>query len=537
MRLCLLRAWLVSGLLSVLLAATVPAGESGSPNTAAAANANAACNILFAIADDWGPHAGAYGTPWVHTPAFDRVAAEGVLFRHAFTPMAKCAPSRAIVLTGRSFWQLEQAASHMSYFPAKFTVWPEVLTRASWHMGFTGKGWGPGIAVDAAGKPRLMTGKAWQKHKLQPPTQHVAANDYAANFRDFLDAAPAGAPWCFWYGCLEPHRDYEYGSGVRQSGRRPAEIDRVPEFWPDDETVRTDMLDYALEVEHADRQLGLMLQELEARGLLETTLVIVTSDHGMPFPRAKGYAYDASCRVPLAIRCPNVPAEQRGRTVDDFVSFPDLAPTILDYAGIATADSGMAEMYGQSLRPILESSNSGQIQPERTRVIVGKERTDVGRPGDVGYPIRGLRTSRYLYLCNYEPSRWPAGNPETGYPDTDGSPTKSLILQRGRVDRSDRSWQLNFGMRPAEELYDLQADPDCVRNLAMLQQSVAAELRLQLEAELQRSGDPRMTGNGSVFDGYPVTSGSGFHEAVRAGRRPPAGWINPTDFEQEPVQP
>jgi N-sulfoglucosamine sulfohydrolase len=105
------------------------------------------------------------------------------------------------------------------------------------------------------------------------------------------------------------------------------------------------------------------------------------------------------------------------------------------------------------------------------------------------------------------------------------------------VDRSDRSWQLNFGMRPAEELYDLQADPDCVRNLAMLQQPVAAELRLQLEAELQRSGDPRMTGNGSVFDGYPVTSGSGFHEAVRAGRRPPAGWINPTDFEQEPVQP
>jgi arylsulfatase A-like enzyme len=535
MRSGLIRAWLLTGPLVVLLADVMPAGESGSVNSGGPANT--ACNILFAIADDWGPHAGAYGTPWVRTPAFDRVAAEGVLFRHAFTPMAKCAPSRAIVLTGRSFWQLEQAGNHMSYFPAKFTVWPEVLTRANWHMGYTGKGWGPGIAVDAADKPRQMTGKAWQKRRLQPPTEHVAVNDYAANFRDFLDAAPAGTPWCFWYGCLEPHRAYEYGSGVRQSDRKPASIDRVPQFWPDDETVRTDMLDYALEVEHADRHLGLMLRELETRGLLENTLVIVTSDHGMPFPRAKGYAYDASCRVPLAIRCPGVPAGQRGRTVDDFVSFPDLAPTILDYAGLSAADSGMADMYGQSLRPILESAGRGQIQPGRTQVIVGKERTDVGRPGDVGYPIRGLRTARYLYLCNYEPSRWPAGNPETGYLDTDGSPTKSLILQRGRVDRSDRHWLLNFGMRPAEELYDLQADPDCVRNLATVQQAVAAELRRVLEAELRRSGDPRMLGNGAVFDGYPVSSGSGFYEAFKAGRRPPAGWVSPSDFEQEPVQP
>ncbi|MFM7837814.1 MAG: heparan N-sulfatase, partial [Planctomycetaceae bacterium] len=114
--------------------------------------------------------------------------------------------------------------------------------------------------------------------------------------------------------------------------------------------------------------------------------------------------------------------------VDDFVSFPDLAPTLLDYAGIPAEESGMAEMYGRSWRPILESTVNGQVQRDRTEVIVGKERTDVGRPGDVGYPIRGLRTARYLYLCNYEPSRWPAGNPETGYLDTDGSPTKSLIL-------------------------------------------------------------------------------------------------------------
>ena len=80
-------------------------------------------NILFAIADDWGPHASAYGTPWVKTPNFDRVAKEGLLFNHAYTPNAKCAPSRACILTGRNSWQLKEAANHICYFPPEFKGW------------------------------------------------------------------------------------------------------------------------------------------------------------------------------------------------------------------------------------------------------------------------------------------------------------------------------------------------------------------------------------------------------------------------------
>src|SRR5687768_9669633 len=90
-----------------------------------AAAADSQPNILFAIADDWGRHAGAYGTPWINTPNFDRVAKQGLLFTQAFTPNAKCAPSRAIILTGRYSWQLEEAANHMCYFPAKFKSYPE----------------------------------------------------------------------------------------------------------------------------------------------------------------------------------------------------------------------------------------------------------------------------------------------------------------------------------------------------------------------------------------------------------------------------
>jgi len=176
---------------------------------------------------------------------------------------------------------------------------------------------------------------------------------------------------------------------------------------------------------------------------------------------------------------------------------------------------------------------------ERDYVLVGKERTDVGRPHNGGYPIRGIVTADYLYLHNYEPSRWPAGNPETGYLDTDGSPTKSLILEVGRKDRADRLWRLNFGMRPADELYDLLADADCTNNLAAesSQRARVAALRERLETKLRAQGDPRMFGNGHLFDEYRPTFGDGFYEQFRRGEKVTASWVEPTGFEPQPLAP
>lgn len=495
-------------------------------------------NILFAIADDWGLHAGAYGTRWVRTPAFDRVAREGLLFENAYTPMAKCAPSRAIVLTGRHLWQNEEAGNHMAMFPPKLKSWPEVLMEKRWHVGVTGKGWGPGIANDASGRPRLITGKPFNQRRVEPPAKAMNNTDYAANFKDFLEAAPKDAPWCFWYGSTEPHRAYEFQSGVNKGGKKLSDLDRVPAYWPDHETVRHDMLDYAFEVEHMDNHLGRMLAELEERGLLDNTLIIATSDHGMPFPRVKGYAYHDSNHIPLAVRWPRG-IKSPGRLIEDFVDFTDVAPTVLDYARIAGQASGMMPITGRSWRPILESTGAGRVVPERDHVLVGKERTDVGRPHNWGYPIRGIVTASHLYLHNYEPTRWPAGNPETGYLDTDGSPTKSLILDLGRGSRADRFWQLNFGMRPADELYDLRADRDCARNLAPdpAQAERVAALRQRMEAALKAQGDPRMDGRGHLFDNYTPTTGDGFYEKFIRGEKVDAGWVNPTDFEKQPVAP
>ena len=493
-------------------------------------------NILFAIADDWGLHAGAYGTRWVQTPHFDRVARDGILFQNAYTPNAKCAPSRACILTGRNSWQLKEAANHICYFPAEFKGWPEALGEHGWFMGHTTKGWGPGIAINAQGKNRQMTGQPFNARTAIPATNGIGNSDYAGNFDDFLNAAPPGAPWAFWYGAIEPHRGYEFGSGVAKGGKKLTDIDRVPRFWPDNNTVRHDMLDYALEVEHFDTHLGRMLASLEKRGLLENTLVVVTSDHGMPFPRGKGGAYEHSNHVPLAMMWPKG-INGKGRVATDFVSFIDLAPTFLEYAGIPRERSGLAEVTGKSIGDIFRSAKSGRIHPSRDHVLIGMERHDIGRPNDAGYPIRGIVNDYYLYLKNYEPSRWPACNPETGYLNVDGGATKTWILAEHRKNPSDSFWALCFGKRPSEEFYDLKKDPDCVVNLAGSDplKEKREKLSRQLVSELKAQGDPRMFGKGEIFDQYPHANNAHvhFYERYRKGEKMRTDWVNPEDFEKE----
>jgi N-sulfoglucosamine sulfohydrolase len=213
---------------------------------------------------------------------------------------------------------------------------------------------------------------------------------------------------------------------VAKGGKKTSDIERVPACWPDTEEVRNDMLDYAFEVENFDLHLSRMLAELEKRGLLENTIVVVTSDNGMPFPHCKGYAYNNSDHLPLAVMWPKGIAKP-GRVVDDYVSFIDFAPTFLEVAGVEQSKSGMAAISGRSLLEIFKSEKSGRVIPQRNHVLLAKERTDVGRPNDEGYPIRGIVQDGMLYLHNFETNRWPGGLAETGYRDTDDGPTLSLI--------------------------------------------------------------------------------------------------------------
>lgn len=496
-------------------------------------------NILFAIADDWGfGHAGAYGCNWVKTPAFDRVAREGVLFTRAYTPTAKCSPSRAAILTGRNPWQLKAAANHMCDFPPEFKTYAEALAELGYFVGMTQKGWAPGSALDADGKKREMAGKPFNKRSAPPPTPAISTNDYAANFSDFLDAVPKDQPWCFWYGAIEPHRGYKYGTGVSLGGKKTGDIDRVPACWPDNETVRNDMLDYAFEVEHFDRHLGRMLEDLEKRGMLENTLVIVTGDNGMPFPHDKGHTYQDSNHLPLAAMWKRG-IRQPGRVVDDCVSFVDLAPTFVELAHIPWEQTGMAAPTGHSLTDILFAEKAGQVNPARDHVIVGRERNDAGRPHDESYPVRGIVKGGLLYLHNFEPTRWPCCNPETGYMDTDSSPTKTEVLKTRTLPERKHFWDVCFGKRPQEELYDITQDRDCVKNLAGNPefQERMAQLKQQLFDELKTQGDPRVLGQGHIFDEYRSAGREwrDFYERYQNDRNIKAGAFLSSDFEKSPL--
>ncbi|AQT66943.1 arylsulfatase [Anaerohalosphaera lusitana] len=462
-------------------------------------------NILFCIWDDASfPHMGAYGCGWVKTPAFDRVAEEGILFNRAYTPNAKCAPSRACVLTGRNSWQLEEAANHWPNFPAKFKVFTEVLSENDYFVGCTGKGWAPGNSGKIDGKRRQLTGKSYRKRRLEPPARGISKLDYAANFADFYNDKPEDQPFCFWYGAYEPHRGYEYRSGVEKGGKKLDQIEKVPGFWPDDERVRADMLDYAYEIEHADNHLASILKMLEEKGELDNTIVVVTADNGMPFPRCKGQEYEYSNHMPMAAMWKNG-NPRAGRVVNDFVSFIDLAPTFLEAAGIAPAQSGMQPIQGKSLMNILTSSRNGLVEKERDHVLIGKERHDLGRPHNWGYPIRGIVKGDYLYIHNFETDRWPVGNPETGYRNCDASPTMSVVLgTNSGYSRAKRYWDMSFGKRPADELYNISEDPECIKNLARDKEhtDLKEKLKTQLFNELKEQKDPRMFGNGHVFDEY-----------------------------------
>jgi N-sulfoglucosamine sulfohydrolase len=462
-------------------------------------------NILFIIADDASRDSmGVYGSTYVETPNFDRIAREGVMFTQAYNCNPKCAPARACLLTGRYSWQLEESCNHQPIMSDKWVFYPYLLEQAGYAVGLTGKGWGPGSFPAINGKPpeeANPAGYVYNKRLLVPPFSGISKRDYASNFDDFLERRPQDRPFCFWLGPTEPHRAYEKDSWKKQ-GRDLSKVS-VPAYFPDNETIRGDLADYAIEVEWYDLHIGRAVESLEQRGLLENTLVIVTSDHGMPFPRVKGQIYDDGFHIPFAARWGA--KIKPGRTVTDFITFPDLAPTLLELAGVPAHP----QMTGQSFAEQLLSEHSGRIDPDRDHTLLGKERHDVGRTDgeqlSVGYPARAIRTDQFLFVHNFKPNRWPGGDPEFGLLNCDDSPTKQYLTGLSVTNPDYPFYELAFGKRPVEELFDMEQDPDCVKNLADDPNYAVIKARLwnQLQQELTQQGDPRMLDGGDIFDYYP----------------------------------
>ncbi len=464
-----------------------------------AAKPNDRPNIVFLMADDWSwPHAGILGDPVVKTPNFDRIANEGVLFENAFVSTPSCTPSRLSILTGQHHWRLKEGDSLGGSLREEFDVYTEMLQKSGYRIGRFGKG-------------------VWPS-KMQFRKRDSFGERYRS-FDEFLTKRKPGEPFCYWHGGQDPHRPYELGIGAK-SGIDLSQV-KVPACLPDNETVRSDVADYLWEVQRFDREVGAIVARIEAMGELDNTIIVVSGDNGMPFPRCKATLYDLGTRVPLAIRWGS---KTRGnRNVTDFTSLCDLAPTFLEAAGLKPSE----QMTGRSLLPLLESNKSGQIDPARTFVLTGVEKHVYS------YPKRALRTADFLYIRNFEPDEWPTGeieghNPQYDFAQTpwptengafsfaiDPSPSKQFL----RLNRNDPKVtlfaELSFGRRPAEELYDLRTDPDQLRNVISDARYTEplTQSRRQFVSELGGSNDPRIVLSDDRVAAPPVHLGlSSFYE-------------------------
>jgi len=510
-------------------------------------------NIVFAFADDLGRYASAYANPdhpspndLIQTPHFDNVAAEGVLFDNAFVSVPSCTPSRAAYLTGRHFFRNgSHSQLHHPWHvqavdgPPPVDPWTDVrgmglmLDDAGYHIGWSYK---MHLSEDRmGGKKRnyVSGGKSFNvfSQKVSAAQDHEAAkakllDEVRKNFNAFLADREDDQPFFYWFNPTNTHRSWVQGSGQELWGINPDDLKgRLPEFLPDNEVIREDFADYLGEAMAFDAAVGVLIEQLKESGQWENTLFAISGDHGAPgFPRGKCNLYDFGTRVPLAIRLPESlqPREVRDpvQRVATPVSLVDLAPTFLDAVGVPPTQP----MDGESLLPVLRSVDPDAVNRMRGWVLMGRENhVDEARPRGLPYPIRAIRNEQYLFIKNFAPDRWPVAEPPLSADlqesvkkksggrrmDIDFGPTRTFFVEHEGSQDIRQAWDLGFAKRPAEELYDVQADPDQMNNLIDSQshQEIAEKLRSQLLRELTGSGDPRVRGDGDAFDRPPYTRG------------------------------
>lgn len=465
--------------------ATASAGAAiAAAISTAPATAHEQPNIIVLMGDNWlYDHAGANGNDVVKTPTFDRICREGARFTNAYCPVPSCGPTRSSIATGRAAHQLEDVANHGGIFHGKFRCFVDALAVVGYHLGYSHKGWAPGI-YEGYGRTTTPLGPKFR------------------SFDEFLGERPEGRPLFFWVGInWTALHSWEEGSG-KAAGIDPDAVE-VPAYLPDVPVVREEITDYLASAQRVDEAFGEVVAKLEEMGELDNSIIIHASDNGWQMPHGLGNVYEAGTHVPLAVRWPGTVVP--GLVLDDFVSLTDLAPTILEMAGLHP----WPEMTGRSFVDIL-SGKPGAVP--RDHVFLERERHADVRRGNLGYPIRAVRTKDYLYIRNLRPDRWPAGDPIVfrsvgDYGDIDGTRTKVYMREHQDDPGVKELFRLSFKKRPREELYVLAEDPYEIDNVASRPEyaEIKAELSAKVDAWMEETGDPRVDPDNDVFDHYPST--------------------------------
>ncbi len=414
-------------------------------------------NILFYITDDQGMNdAGCYGHPSIRTPGLDALAAEGTRFTHAFCTTASCSPSRSVLLTGMHShatgqYGLAHARHHFISFDHVRSL-PNLL--------------------GAAGYRTLCAGK---RHTLPEPLYHfdeyvrVMAPDKMAEAVRPLIEAKDDRPFFLNFNTVEPHRPF-----LREGSApvRPEDV-TVPDFLPDIPECREELAEYCASVERADLGLLRLIGMLKAAGRWEDTVIVYVSDNGIAFPGAKTTLYEPGMRLPCVLRDPFRP--KQGDVCDAMVSWADITPTLLDYAG---AVPEKPQYSGRSIRPLLEGGAAGDWD----EVYASHSFHEV----TMYYPMRVVRTRRHKLIWNIAHGlEYPFAS------DLWESRTWQAVLSRGIGQYGRRSVDA-YLHRPKFELYDLEKDPDEVVNLAddPAHAEILRELQGKLRAFQERTGDP-----------------------------------------------
>ncbi len=509
-------------------------------------------NILFLFADDWGYYASCFADPEVpgvndclHTPAMDRLAEDGVSFNHAYVNVPSCTPSRAAVATGCYFWRAGESALMGArgswegvHDPRQgLPGFGKLLQERGYHLGRTYKTlsslWFPGKVYQDNGKEFCEYSQTVEAAPSPEKGHEMLKQEVLANFRDFWNDREEGQPFCYVWGPHNQHRPWNQGVGKNIWGIEPNDLKgKMPGHLPDLPLIREDFADYLGEVQAFDKGVEYLVEELKRLGEYENTIIVLSGDNGIPgFPKGKANLYSFGVHAPLIIRWGDI--KYTNRKLDDFVNLIDLAPTFLEAAGVDVPET----MDGYSLVPLLMSKKEGLIDKERDHAIVGLERHGY-REGNLPYPSRAIHTQDFIYIHNFKPDRAPTGFDDRNFKPEflpasidrsqfsidsqltyefledysnqrrslvlsgiDNGPAKAWFVTNRNTPEYARYYEMAFGLRPKEELYDLQKDPDQLNNVADDEEyaDVKARLSEKLMQVLEDTNDPRLK---DAFD-YP----------------------------------
>jgi len=428
-------------------------------------------NVVMMVVDDQGLDAGCYGNDKIKTPHLDALAAEGTLFENAFCTTASCSASRSVILSGlhnHSNGQYGHQHSYHNFHTLNFVEGlPVLLAKA-------------GYRTCSIGKYHVQPEKNYHFETYANKGLNGGSRStvqMAENAEKFIRSGD-DRPFFIYFCTSDPHRDqkgfanHRQYPGVVEQKFTPEEV-IVPHYLPDSPEARGELAEYYQAVNRADQGLGRLMEALKNTGHLDDTLVLYLSDNGIPFPGAKTNLYDPGMKLPLVVRSPD--QQRRGVRTQAMVSWVDLVPTILDFAGAA---GPKYELHGRSFLPVLETET-----PKGWNEVYGSH---TFHEITMYYPMRVIRTDKYKYILNLAHQL-----PFPFASDLHDSLTWQGVLKRQDSYYGSRTVDAYIN-RPRHELYNIDEDPREVENLADNPEHAEQlrELQRKLKAVQKRTKDP-----------------------------------------------